>query len=118
MRTSYRLSTQLIWMMLAAAFAAVMQARANDFDVLRVKWCEMLTQGTNSTRSDPLYSNWIAQVESTAQTYWNVLDTSSNRTNLFYNYPSLATDSSDITTTYEHLRAMALAYAVPGSVLK
>src|SRR5882672_9839333 len=118
MRTSYLLRAQLIGLMLVAAFAAAMEARANDFDVLRVKWCEMLTQGTNSNRLDPLYSNWITQVESTAQTYWNILDTSSNRTNLFYNYPNLATDSSDITTTYEHLLAMALAYSVPASALQ
>src|SRR5207249_1376981 len=83
-----------------------------------LKWRDMLTQGTNSSRSDPLYSNWIAQVESTGQSYLNGLDTSVNRTNLFYSYPNLATDSSDITTTYEHLRAMALAYAVPGSAMK
>ena len=104
--------------MAAAVFAAVLAGRASDFDVLRVKWCEMLTQGTNASRLDPLYSNWISQVETTGQSYWNALDTSSNRTNLFYNYPNLATDSSDITTTYERLRAMALAYGVSGSALQ
>ena len=86
-------------LILAAVFSAATPARAAEYDELRLKWRDMLTQGTNSSRSDPLYSNWIAQVESTGQSYLNGLDTSVNRTNLFYSYPNLATDSSDITTT-------------------
>jgi len=93
-------------------------AHANDYDALRLKWCDMLTQGTNADRGHPLYSNWIAEVETTGQSYLQTLDTSAGRTNLFSNYRDLATDSSDITATYERLRAMALAYAVRGSALE
>ncbi|HMJ90171.1 MAG TPA: polysaccharide lyase family 8 super-sandwich domain-containing protein [Candidatus Acidoferrum sp.] len=103
---------------LVLIFGAVLVVRANDHDTLRLRWCDMLTQGTNANRTNPLYSNWIAELESTGQSYLQTLDTSAGRTNLFYSYRNLATDSSDITTTYERLRAMALAYAVPGSVLE
>jgi hyaluronate lyase len=105
-------------LLVLAVLSCGLTAHGGEYERLRLKWRDMLTQGTNSIRADPLYSNWIAQVESTGQSYLNSLDTSAGRTNLFFSYRNLATDSSDITTTYEHLRAMALAYAVPGSALQ
>jgi hyaluronate lyase len=103
---------------LAAMFGLGLSARASDFASLRLRWRDMLTQGTNCNRALPLYSNWVAEVESTGQSYWQSLDNSGGRTNLFYSYANLATDSSDLTTTYEHLLAMALAWAVQGSALE
>src|SRR6185436_20778631 len=111
-------TSRFIYILTVLSFLALNTAFGNEFDDLRQKWRDMLTQGTNVTRVDPLYSNWMAQVETTGQSYLNQLDTSPSRTNLFSSYRSLSTDSSDITTTYERLRAMALAYALPGSVLQ
>ena len=79
-------------MMTVAIFAAVLVARADEFDTLRLKWKDMLTQGTNFSQYDPLYSAWIASVESTTRSYSNSLITASNRTYLWSTYPNLATD--------------------------
>ena len=94
---------------------SAMVTRADEFDALRLKWRDMLTQGTNISQYDPLYSGWIASVESTTRSYSNSLNTSSNRTYLWSAYPNLATDSSDISGTFGRLRAMALGYSVRGS---
>ena len=102
-------------MMTVAIFAAVLVARADEFDTLRLKWKDMLTQGTNFSQYDPLYSAWIASVESTTRSYSNSLITASNRTYLWSTYPNLATDSSDISGTFSRLRGMALGYSVQGS---
>lgn len=93
-------------------------AWADAFDDLRLKWRDMLTQGTNATRSNPLYSNWIVQVENTGQSYLNSLNTSANRTYLWSSYTNLAMDSGDVSGTFMRLRAMALAYSVRGSGLE
>ena len=97
------------------AALSAMGTRADEFDTLRLKWRDMITQGTNFNQYDPLYSAWIASVESTARSYSNSLNTSSNRTYLWSAYPNLATDSSDISGTFNRLRALALGYAVRGS---
>ncbi|HWN93782.1 MAG TPA: polysaccharide lyase family 8 super-sandwich domain-containing protein, partial [Methylomirabilota bacterium] len=105
-------------LMIVVALATTMPAHADEFDTLRLKWRDMLTQGTNASLANPLYSNWIVSVGATAQSYRNSLNTSPNRTNLWSTYPHLATNSSDITGTYSRLRAMALGYSVRGSSLE
>ncbi len=100
------------------ALATATVARADEFDTLRLKWRDMLTQGTNAGLASPLYSNWVVSVGSTAQSYWNSLNTSPNRTNLWSTYPNLARDSSDISGSFSRLRAMALGYSVRGSSLE
>ena len=102
---------------LVAMFAAVAGARASEFDTLRLRWRDMVTQGTNASYSDGLYKNWIDAIGSSANSYWNSLNTNANRTNLWSAYPNLATDSSDISGTYSRLRTMALGYAVRDTVL-
>lgn len=104
--------------MIVVAVATTTLAPADEFDTLRLKWREMLTQGTNASLTNPLYSNWVASVGATAQSYWNSLNTSPNRTNLWSTYPNLAKDSSDISGSYSRLRAMALGYSVRGSSLE
>ena len=105
-------------LMIVVALVTTVSARADDFDALRGKWRDMLTQGTNASPANPLYSAWINSVGSTAQSYWNSLNTSPSRTNLWSTYPNLATNSSDITGSYSRLRAMALGYSVRGSALE
>jgi hyaluronate lyase len=105
--------------LVAAAFAAgAMTACANEFNTLRLRWRDMVTQGTNASASDPLYTAWIAQIESNARSYSNSMNTSAGRAWLWSTYSDLATDSSDITGTYSRLRAMALACTVRGSTLE
>jgi hyaluronate lyase len=93
-------------------------APASEFAVLRERWRDLLTQGTNASFSNPLYQNWINSLGNTAQSYLGSMNTSPTRTNLWNQYPNLATDSSDISGTYSRLRTMALAYAVKDSALE
>lgn len=91
---------------------------ADTFDLLRLRWREMITLGTNANRSDPLYSGWISAIESTAQNRWSTLLTDPARTRLWEDLPNLGTDSGEISATYDRIRAMALAYSVHGSALE
>jgi hyaluronate lyase len=104
--------------MLVAILAATGIARADEYDTLRLRWRDMLTQGTNSSYANGLYFPWIASLESSAGSYSSSLNTNANRTNLWSTYPNLATDSSDISGTYGRLRTMALACSVRGSTLE
>ena len=87
-------------------------SRAGEFDTLRLRWRDLLTQGTNASFSNPLYQNWISSVGNSAQSYWSTMNTSPTRTNLWNAYPYPAADSSDISGTYTRLRTMALAYSI------
>jgi len=107
--------------LLLAAFCfllSVFSARASEFDTLRLRWRDLLTQGTNASFANPLYQNWINSIGNSAQSYWSSMNTSPTRTNLWNTYANLTTDSSDITGTYSRLRIMALAYSVKDSALE
>ena len=105
----------LRWMWLVACLGCAVAARADEFDLLRLKWRDMLTQGTNASVADPLYAGWISSVGSDAQRYWNSMATNPGRAFLWSDKSRLASNSLDITTTYGRLRSMALGYSVRGS---
>jgi hyaluronate lyase len=91
--------------------------RADEFDVLREKWAEMLTGGSHLDLADPSVASAISKLDSSASSYWSTMDKSPTRTFLWHDLAS-ATDTGDITANYERLKSMALAYATPGSSLK
>jgi hyaluronate lyase len=105
-------------MFAAAVFPGASSTRADEFDALRLKWRDLLTLGTDANPADPRYSGWISGIESVAQSYWSSMKTNSNRTCLWSDLNQLGTRSADITGTYERLRAMAMGYAVRGSILE
>src|ERR1043166_4049925 len=109
--------TRFFILLTAAVLVTTACVRASEFDTLRLRWRDMLTQGTNANLSDGLYTAWINSVGSTAQSYWNSLNTSPSRTYLWSSYPNLATDSSDISGSFTRLRAMELGYAEEDSSL-
>src|SRR5438552_6824937 len=78
----------------------------------------MLTFGTNSNPADTNYSAWISSVGTAGANWWGLMKTNAGRTYLWTDYSHLGSDSSDISGTYLRLRAMALAYAVRGSMLE
>lgn len=80
-------------------------ARADAFDTLRGYWVGTLTNGSGAS-----------SITSTANSYWSTMDTNASRSYLWSNLP-LGSDSSDITSTFSQLEAMALAWATPGSSL-
>jgi hyaluronate lyase len=91
--------------------------RADEFDVLREKWADMLTGGSHLDLADPAVVSAITRLSSSANSYWSTMEKSQTRTFLWHDLAS-TTDTGDITANYERLRSMALAYSTPGSSLK
>lgn len=88
---------------------------ADEYDNLREVWKEMITGGTSYNEADPDIAARITEIVTTAQTYWDTMDTSSTRTRL-WNY--LGTSSDHVKQAFRRLQAMALGYAVKGSALE
>ena len=91
--------------------------RADEFDVLREKWAEMLTGGSHLDVTDPAVASSISSLSSLADSYWSTMDKSPTRAFLWSDLAS-ATDTGHITESYGRLKTMALAYATQGSSLK
>lgn len=101
-----------------ALVSTVGSAATNEFDLLREKWREMLTLGTNFNSADPNYSTWLIETATLAQNYWNAMNTNSNRVSLWNDLTGIVTNSAEIRTTYIRLRTMALAHSLHGSALE
>jgi hyaluronate lyase len=102
---------------LLAFTAAAEVASADDFDVLRLRWREILTGGTNLDLADPAIAHSLESLSSSAQSLWNKLVTASDRTYLWADLASTS-NSAHITSTYDRLKTMALAYATRGTSLE
>jgi hyaluronate lyase len=109
--TYFSLTATCVFLMLGGP------ARADEFDVLRLKWVDMITGGTRYDPADPVFAASITSVTSTANTYWSSLNKAAGRTFLWSD-AARTTVSADINTNYSRLRAMAIAYATTGSALK
>lgn len=92
-------------------------ARADEFDVLRLKWVDMLTGGSGYDPGDPGIRSAVNSITNTANTYWRSLNTASDRDHL-WDDAARTNVSADINTNYSRLRAMALAYRTTGSILQ
>lgn len=90
---------------------------ADEYDDLRLKWRDALTGGTNLPLADSIVQSRLASIASTAQGFWSTLNTSPTRTNLWAD-AARPNESEDITTCYNRLRAMALAWATRGCSLE
>jgi hyaluronate lyase len=91
--------------------------RADEFDVLREKWVAMLTGGSHLDLTDPSVNSSISSLSSRANSYWSTMDKSPTHDFLWADLAD-PIDTGDITASYSRLKAMALAYATPGSSLK
>lgn len=87
--------------------SAIPDARADQFDSLRLTWWTNLINNAGSASS----------VVSTANGYWSSMATNSSRTYLWSDLP-FGSVSANIVSTFERLQAMALAWAMPGSSLQ
>lgn len=90
---------------------------ADEYDNLRAKWSDQITGGSGIDTADPDIAAQITALTSTAQRYWDTMNTASGRT---YLWSDLATwtQSSTNTNTYNRLKAMALAWSTTGSSLQ
>ncbi|UUZ97001.1 discoidin domain-containing protein [Paenibacillus sp. P25] len=90
---------------------------ADEYDLLRDKWREVLTGGMAYDPLDPDIANRISSITSTAQSNWDAMDKTSGRTYLWSDLSSPST-TSHMTASYNRLREMAVAYATKGSPLE
>ncbi len=108
------------WAGLATAFLAILTARveihADEFDDLRLKWRDIIV-GAGYDLADPQVGSLLNSVANSANSYWNSMDKSPDRTFLWSDAAS-ATISSHVSNSYNRLRSMALAYATPGCSLE
>ncbi|MGG1519702.1 polysaccharide lyase 8 family protein [Paenibacillus oryzisoli] len=111
-------SVLLAFVMLAVLFLALpsKQAHASDaYDDLRAKRKEMLTGGTSYSTSDPDIAAQITTITTRAQLYWDTMTTPP----VSYVWSDLASrwETVQVTSSYNRLYAMALAYSTYGSSL-
>jgi hyaluronate lyase len=84
----------------------VLNLRADQFDTLRMYWQNYLLTNAGSASS----------VAANANSLLSSMDTGAGRSDV-WSYLPLGSDSANLTTTYQQLEQMALAYAMPGSSL-
>ena len=105
------------WVPLLIDNLTITTTTTNDFDNLRVQWWQLQTGGSNYSLSDSLVKSRLTTITNNAWSYWNSMDKSGTNTYLWSDLTS-TTDSSQISTAYDRLWAMALAYATYGSGLR
>lgn len=106
-------------LLVGGLFSYKSAAALDNYDVLRTKWYNMLTGGTeyevsNGQAVDFDVRNRINSINGAAGTYSNTLNRAPNRTYLWSDLAS-TTNSSQVTTSYSRLRGMALAFGTRGS---
>jgi hyaluronate lyase len=102
---------------MTVSFAGPLACRADEFDVLRQKWADMLTGGSHLDLADPSVAAAITRLTASANALWSKMDKSAAREFL---WPDLAstTDTEHVKESFERLKTMALAYSTPGSSLR
>ncbi|MBB6637400.1 polysaccharide lyase family 8 super-sandwich domain-containing protein [Cohnella thailandensis] len=87
------------------------------YDKLRIRWRETLTGKSTLDTGDPTVKGILDANAAVAQDYWSGMSLSGGGGTLWSDLPASATDSNFINTHYTRLKAMALAYATPGTAL-
>ncbi len=89
---------------------------SDDTDNLRLRWRQMLIGGATLDTSLAQVRARLASIESTARRDWSSLQKSADRQSLWTDIARTSV-SADISSTYNRLRDMALAWATPGQGL-
>ncbi|MDI4647654.1 polysaccharide lyase family 8 super-sandwich domain-containing protein [Cohnella hashimotonis] len=87
------------------------------YDKLRIRWRETLTGKSTLDPSDPTVKGILEANAQAARDYWSGMALSGSGGTLWSDLPASPTDSTFINTHYTRLKAMALAYATPGTSL-
>ena len=90
--------------------------RADEFDVLRLKWRDTIV-GTGYDTQDTNVAARLNSIANSANSNWSSMDKSPARTFLWSDLAS-TTISIHINYSYQRLRSMALAYATSGCFLQ
>jgi hyaluronate lyase len=89
---------------------------ADDIDVLRLHWRQMLTGGASPDTSIAEVRSRLSSLESLANREWSFMDKSAGRQTLWADLAS-PNSSSAISSTYSRLHELALAWATAGQSL-
>src|SRR5262249_40870598 len=111
------LGAQMVFLLGSLAVAVPTWAQSDEFDDLRTKWKDMLTGGASFDPADPDIANRIAAIDGEARTQWSRMNTAPDRAYLWSDLAS-TTVSSHITSSYNRLKSMALAFSTHGSSLE
>ncbi|WP_378144292.1 polysaccharide lyase family 8 super-sandwich domain-containing protein [Cnuibacter sp. UC19_7] len=101
----------------ASASVVVDSTAADEFDTLRERYATMVAGGTSFDASDPDIAARVTSITAAGQQYWDSMKKTPDRNRLWDDSP-FGNDSASVTRTYQHLRAMALAYSTAGSALQ
>lgn len=108
-----------LWIVLASLLLASASAQtAADYATVRARLRASQTGGDSLNATDPVLAPKVTSLNSTAQTHWNNLNKSANRTSLWSDLAISTTKSDSITPNYERLKTLAAAYATNGAALK
>ncbi len=99
------------------AAASLSAQTAANYATVRSRLSDSQTGGTTLNPADSTYSGKISALNSSAQTQWNNLIKTANRTQLWSDLPISSTDSDSLTAPYLRLNSLAIAYATPGAGL-
>ncbi|RPD42997.1 polysaccharide lyase 8 family protein [Chitinophaga barathri] len=89
-------------------------AKADEFDDLRLKWCNYLIGGTQVDLKDPVAKSLIDKIAAQAKADWAALDKSGDRCFLWKENAD-PFRSSNLDRQFLKIKNMALAYSVQGS---
>ncbi|MEH7503566.1 polysaccharide lyase 8 family protein [Neobacillus drentensis] len=93
----------------------------DNYDQARIKWFNKLTGNEKFNPNDPDMNNYLLKLSNRVTNSgntgsWDTLNKSNDRTYLWKNLLS-TTNSAEITSAYNNLKDMALAYSIKGSNL-
>ncbi len=93
----------------------------DNYDQARIKWFNKLTGNEKYNPNDPDMNNYLLKLSNRVTNSgntgsWDTLNKSNDRTYLWENLVS-TTNSAEITSAYNNLKDMALAYSIKGSNL-
>ncbi|MCC8145877.1 MAG: polysaccharide lyase beta-sandwich domain-containing protein, partial [Bacteroidales bacterium] len=98
------------------------QTTAEQITELRRNWTKLLIGDGNMDSTDPIVAAYIKDVDEKAAVVWNTMvkkpTGTDNRTHIFADLPITSKDrtgSSQITFTFDRLKALALAYKLSGT---
>jgi fibronectin type 3 domain-containing protein len=103
--------TSLVALPVSPAYAA------DEFDALRTKIYDFTTGGPTYDPADPDIRTKITNITFNAQTNWDTMNKSSERTYLWSDMAT-TTESEHVSGSYQRLEAMTLAYVTRGSTLQ
>src|SRR5262249_24355365 len=111
-----RLRLTMVVATMVVCAPAVVRAQADEFDWLRGRWKDLLTGGNAYDPTDPDIAARITGIDQTALNNWGSMATGEGRAHLWSDLAS-TTISAHVTSSYNRLKAMALALATTGSAL-